>query len=244
MDARPDPARRRLLLAATAAPLVPLLAACAGAPGTSDGPPAPGPTLRVGDRWVYSGRDGFRDPLVWEETREVVAVAPGAIDIRVSWKGNRVDPTRVERWTTPGDLAVGALFDIETRRFTPPLPRWKYPLTPGEGWSLFAKQVNETTGRTDPINYWIKVGGWKPVTTPAGTFDAIALRIMMRLDDEEFWRTATETNYLFWYAPAVGNTVLEEKEAQYYDKGDPLSRATYRSQHGILEMVSWVKQAP
>jgi len=241
MDTPTDPARRRLLLAASLTPLVPLLAACAAAPGTSDGPPAPGPTLKVGDRWVYSGRDGFRDPLVWEETREVVAVTPGAIDIRVTWKGNRVDSTRVERWTTPGDLAVGAVFDIETRRFIPPLPRWKYPLTPGDGWSLFAKQVNETTGRTDPVNYWIKVGGWKPVTTPAGTFDAVALRIMMRLDDEEFWRTATESNYLFWYAPAVGNTVLEEKESQYYDKGDPMSRATYRSQHGVLELVAFRK---
>ena len=77
--------------------------------------------------------------------------------------------------------------------------------------------------------------------TPAGTFDAVALRIMMRLDDEEFWRTATEANYLFWYAPAVGNTVLEEKEAQYYDKGDPMSRATYRSQHGILDLVAFRK---
>ncbi|MEO8484715.1 MAG: hypothetical protein ABI585_00110 [Betaproteobacteria bacterium] len=230
--------RRRLLLAATAAPLVPFLAACAGAPGTRDGPPAPAPTLRVGDRWVYSGRDGFRDPLVWEETREVVAIAPGAIDIRVTWKGNRVDSTRVERWTLPGDLAVGAVFDIETRRFTPPLPRSKYPLAPGDSWSLFAKQVNETTRRDDPINYYVKVAGWKTVATPAGSFDAIGLRIMMRLDDEEFWRTATEANYLFWYAPAVGNTVLEEKEAQYYDKGDPMSRATYRSQHGTLELVS------
>ncbi len=81
------------------------------------------------------------------------------------------------------------------------------------------------------------------MTTPAGTFNAIGVRIMMRLDDEEFWRTATEANYLFWYAPDVGNTVTEEKEAQYYDKGDPLSRATYRSQHGILELVSFRRGA-
>src|SRR6185295_17685529 len=164
-------------------------------PGTVDGPPAPAPVYKVGDRWIYSGRDGFRDPLVWEETREVVAVAPGAIDIRVTWKGNRVDSTQVERWTSAGDLAQGAVFDIETRQFAPPLPRYKFPMTPGEKWSLFAKQVNLTTKREDPVNYYVNVSGWKKVTTPAGTFDAIGLRIFMRLDDEEFWRSATEANY-------------------------------------------------
>ena len=107
MDMPPDRIRRRLIAAASAAPLLPLLSACAGTPGTVDGPPAPAPVYKVGDRWIYSGRDGFRDPLVWEETREVIAVAPGAIDIRVTWKGNRVDSARVERWTSPGDLPQG-----------------------------------------------------------------------------------------------------------------------------------------
>lgn len=239
MDPHPDFDRRRLVLAASAAPLAPLLAACAGVTGAADGPPAPAPVYRVGDRWVYNGGDGFRDPLVWEETREVIAVAPGAIDVRVAWKGNRIDATQVERWATPGDLVQGAIFDVETRRFDPPLLRYKFPLTPGDSWNLWAKQVNMTTKRSDAVNYYVRVAGWKQVATPAGTFDAIGLRIFMRLDDEEFWRTATESNYLFWWSPAVGNTLTEEKESQYYDKGDPMSRATYRSQHGVLQLKSF-----
>ena len=62
---------------------------------------------------------------------------------------------------------------------------------------------------------------------------------LLRLDDEEFWRTETECNHLFWFAPAVGNTVHEEKEAQYFDKGDPLSRATFRTQHAVVELTSF-----
>ena len=234
-----DVSRRRLLLGASAMPLASLLSACAGVPGVADGPPAPAPSYRVGDRWNYSGRDGFRDPLVWEETREVIAVTSAGIDIRVTWRGNRVDATQVERWITPGDLRRGAVFDIETRDFNPPLPRYRFPLTPGDRWNLWAKQYNLTTNREDPINYYVNVAGWKQVQTPAGTFDAIGLRIIMNLDDEEFWRTATESTYLFWWAPAVGNTVVEEKESQYYDKGDPLSRATHRSQHGLLQLTSF-----
>ena len=32
------------------------------------------------------------------------------------------------------------------------------------------------------------VGGYEKITTPAGTFDAIRLKVFMRLDDETFWR--------------------------------------------------------
>ena len=239
MNATFDPNRRRLLAAASAAPFASLVAACAGVPGAADGPPAPAPVLKPGDRWVYSGRDGFRDPLLWDETREVVAANADGIDLRVGWKGPRIDTTRVERWTTPGDLAVGAIFDNETRRFAQPLPRWRYPLARGESWSVFAANVSEPSGRAGTINYHARVAGWRSIGTPAGTFDAIGIRVLIRLDDEEFWRTATECNHLFWYAPSVGNTVLEEKEAQYFDKGDPLSRATFRSQHAVIELTSF-----
>ena len=48
----------------------------------ADGPPAPAPVLKPGDRWVYSGRDGFRDPLLWDETREVVAASAAGMSSR------------------------------------------------------------------------------------------------------------------------------------------------------------------
>jgi hypothetical protein len=237
----PDPVRRRLLAALSAATVAPaaLLTACAGTPGSRDGPPAPAPVLKVGDRWVYSGRDGFRDPLIFEEAREVVSVGANGIGIRVSRKGPRIDTTRMERWTSPGDLAVGAIYDNETRRFAEPLPRWRFPLTPGDSWRLWAAQENETTGRNDRISYDARVGGWRSIETPAGTFDAVGVRVFQRLDDEEFWRFATEVNHLLWWSPAVGNTVREEREAEYRDKGDPLSAVSHRSQHAIIELTSF-----
>ena len=183
MNAPFDPARRRLLAAAAAVPVAGLVAACAGTPGAVDGPPAPAPVLKPGDRWFYSGRDGFRDPLVWDETREVVRVEPGLIDVSCVRRGPRIDASRSERWTSPGDLLVGAVFDFETRRFTRPLPRWRYPLAPGDVWSLFADNVNEPSGRPGTINYHARVGGWRSIATPAGTFDAVGVRVMIRLDD-------------------------------------------------------------
>ena len=234
-----DPARRRLLAAAAALPVATLVAACAGTPGAADGPPAPAPVLKAGDRWFYSGRDGFRDPLVWDETREVVRVEPGLIDVNYVRRGPRIDATRTERWFSPGDLLVGAIFDFETRRFAKPLPRWRYPLAPGDVWSLFADNVNEPSGRPGTINYPARVGGWRSIATPAGTFDAVGVRVMIRLDDEEFWRTATEVNHLLWWSPAVGNTVREERQAEYRDKGDPLSAFNHRTQNATFELTSY-----
>lgn len=234
-----DPVRRRLLAAVSAAPVAALLGACAGTPGAADGPPAPAPVYKVGDRWVYRVTDGFRDPAIYDETREVIALDARGFSIRVSRNGPRGDTTRVEQWAAPGDLLVGAIFDNETRRFAQPLPRWQFPITPGARWRLWTPQQNETSGRNDPINYDARVGGWRSIATPAGTFDAIGVRVFMRLDDEEFWRTSTEVNHLLWWSPAVGNTVREERLAEYRDKGDPLSAFNHRTQNATFELTSY-----
>ena len=93
--------------------------------GGADGPPVPAPVYRVGDRWVYSARDGFRAPVTWDETHEITAIDTQGITVRVTQKGPTVDNTRTEQWLSPGIVAVGALFDNETRRFTPSLTRYQ-----------------------------------------------------------------------------------------------------------------------
>ena len=96
------------------------------------------------------------------------------------------------------------------------------------------------TSKEGQINRYVRVGGWEKVSTPAGVFDAIRLRVIMRLDDEEFWRYPTTCNYLIWYAPAVGAPVREEKDAEYWEKGDRMDgMGAVRAQHTVLELVSF-----
>jgi len=62
----------------------------------------------------------------------------------------------------------------------------------------------------------------------------------MRLDDEEFWRYPTTCNYLVWYAPAVGAPVREEKDAEYYERGEEMDgQGAVRAQHTLLELTSY-----
>ena len=92
------------------------------------------------------------------------------------------------------------------------------------------------------VERYTSVGGYERVVTPAGTFDAIRLRVLMRLDDETFWRTPTECNYLVWYAPALGISVREEREGEYREKSDAREPwSTIRVQHALMTLVSFTR---
>jgi hypothetical protein len=209
--------------------------------GDTSGPVAAAPALpAVGARWIYRGREGFRSPLMWQETHEVTASGGNGVTVRVTLKGPYVDYERQEVSVGPGLLKTGALMDIETRRFATPLERYRFPLAPGASWNQWVDNFNETSRREGQINRYVRVGGWEKVSTPAGVFDAIRLRVLMRLDDEEFWRYPTTCNYVIWYAPAVGAPVREEKEAEYLERGDQMDgTGAVRAQHTLLELVSY-----
>ncbi|MEP7180945.1 MAG: hypothetical protein ABI886_02015 [Betaproteobacteria bacterium] len=234
---------RTLIVVLPAAALA-LLAGCAGTGFGGDGgaPAVEAPAYAVGDRWTYSATDGFfRSAVTWTETHEVMAVGADGVTVRITQKGSTVANQRIEQWPAPGKVRVGALFDAETRRFDPVvLDRYRYPLASGRTWSQWLDNFDESTGKPGQINHYVRVGGWDKVTTPAGTFDAISLRVLMRLDDEEFWRWPTTCNYLVWYAPAVRGIVREEKEGQYREKGDAIDgQSTIRSQHAVVELTGF-----
>ena len=218
------------------------LGACATVdqPGATDGPVAAAPTPIAGARWVYRGREGFRMPVVWEETHEITAVGNAGISVRVTLKGPGVDYERDELLSAPGVVRVGALMDVETRRFATPLLRYRYPLAPGATWNQWVDNFNERLNREGQINRYVRIGGWEKVRTPAGEFDALRMRVLMRLDDDEFWRYPTTCNYVIWYAPAVGAPVREEKDAEYYERGEEFDGlGAIRAQHTLLELTAY-----
>ena len=226
--------RRSFLLAASSA----LFSGCASIGGAS-GPPAPAPVYRVGDRWTYSGKDGYRLPVTWDETHEVIAVDAQGIAIRIAQKGPAVDNTRIERLSAPGIVTQGALFDTETRRFKTPLTRYQFPLTPGSKWSQFIDNYDESTNQEGQINNYRSVGGWEKVNVRAGEFDAIILRDFSHLDDETVFRYATALNYEIWWSPAAGASIRENKIATYREKNQGQFAVEHQSQNTVLELTSF-----
>jgi len=237
-----DPRRRELLAGLAGA----LVTGCASSPlgmsGTA-GPPIPAPQVRVGDRWSYHFEDGFRTPVVWDETHQVVSAGPSGIRVRVIGKGPTTDFERFEEWSAPGIITSGPVMDRETRPFVPPMERYKYPLIGGERWNQMFETAPGKFGYNGRLTRSVHVGGYESVTTPAGTFNALGMRVFMTVDDEEFWRTADQCNYAIWYAPEVGAMVRQEKEAQYREKGGMDSTATIRSQHTSIVLTSFSRGA-
>jgi hypothetical protein len=230
--------RSPLSCAALVVAVLVLTACAAPQPGGAPGPAVAAPTLRVGDRWTYQGTDGYRVPIVWEETHEITAIGPQGITVRITAKGPTVDSQRTETWSAPGVVLTGAVFDSETDRFDPALIRYKFPLTSGETWRQSVRDLNKPPGPFGPIQRHVEVGGYESVATPAGTFDAIRMRIIMQLDDETVWQYPTQCNYVVWYAPAVGAMVKEDKRSHSMQKSG-MEGIVVPGQYAIVELVSF-----
>ena len=201
------------------------------------------PQYRVGDRWVYRVRDGFANPTIYEETHAVTAVGTDGVTVNVIVTGGGHTVQRVERWVDGGRMAQGALLDIETRRFDEPLVMFRFPMQPGSTWTQRVGNVDLYTGRRGPIARYVRVAGQERVTTPAGTFDAVRLNVIMQLDDEEFWRWPTDATYTVWYAPAAKAPVREVRRADYLEKGGDESVGRLPSQYALVELVSFTPGA-
>ena len=104
--------------------------------------------------------------------------------------------TRTELWSAPGQVKVGAAYENETRTFKVPFQRYNFPLASGKVWNQWDDTFNEATSESGQINRYVRLSGWDKVSTPAGTFDAISMQVVMRLDDETFWRWPTTCNYM------------------------------------------------
>lgn len=235
-----DPNPLRVAAVSMAAAL--LVGACASIDvGGNPGPPVQAPDYRVGDRWVYHIVDGYRAKVVWDETHEVASIAPDGITVKVAAKGPTIDVERIEQWPAPGVVLQGSAYEDETNRFDPPLIRYRFPLATGERWNQRVRNLDQPPAPYGPISRLVTVGGYEKVTTPAGTFDAIRMRVIMQMDDETFWRFPTECNYLIWYAPAVGASVREHKTSQWRDKGGQDASGFHPGQNANVELVSFTR---
>jgi hypothetical protein len=226
--------RRTFLLATPAV----LATGCVSVGGAA-GPPMPAPTWRVGDRWVYNCADGYRVLVQWTETHEVTHVDATGIAVRVTGQGG-VNFQRVELLSSPGVVKIGAVYDPDERReFNPPMTRFEFPLTPGTTWSQQLRNLNPENQLQSNISRFVKTGGYETVTSPAGTFNAITMRTLMSVDDNNPFRWPTQCNYVTWWAEAPGNVVRMTKYATYRERGDGREAIEFRAQNTVIELASY-----
>ena len=89
----------------------------------------------------------------------------------------------------------------------------------------------------------MKVGGYETVTVPAGTFNAITMRTMMSVDDNNPFRFPTQCDYVTWWAEVAGNIVRMTKYSTYRERGDSLDGGQIRAQNTTIELASYSRAA-
>jgi hypothetical protein len=206
--------------------------------GGNPGPPVPAPDHRVGDRWTYHGELGFRTKVVWDETHEITSIGPDGIKVQVSTVERGQTTVRTETWQAPGVVLAGSVLDEGTRRFDPALLRYRYPLATGESWQQRIRDLDRPINPFGPILRQVTVGGYESVTTPAGTFDAITMRVVLTLDDETAFRTATQCTGTIRYSPPAAAAARTEYSCWYREKGDQ-SRVNLPGPNPVLELTSY-----
>ncbi len=114
----------------------------------------------------------------------------------------------------PERLRAGTVCLDEVRRYPTPLQLLAFPIAPGQRSGKWVDVVSEG-GSKGQINYSYRTHGWEKVTVPAGTFDAIRIDVYMTLDDSTAFRSGTNCNFTYWYAPAARGSVRERRAAQF-----------------------------
>jgi hypothetical protein len=217
-----------------------LASGCVSVGGVA-GPPAPAPVLRVGDRWIYNCTDGFRLPVVWVEAHEVTRIDAAGITMTVTARGD-LNFERTETLSSPGVVVSGAVFNPdETRNFQPPMTRFDFPLTPNTQWSQRLRNFNPVNQLTDQVDRFVRVGGYETVTVPAGTFNALTMRTIMSVDENNPFRFPFQCNYLTWWSPEAGATVRETKFATYRERGDTRDAFEIRAQNTDIQLASYTR---
>lgn len=136
------------------------------------------PKFTVGDTWIvrFDHSDG---------TIKVTGVSP--FRVTMTWRGHH------NTYTPGGNLISGQIGTVNGS-FNPNLGTFDFPLWPGKHWSKdwsLRTDEGEIGGTTEG-----RALDWEKVTVPAGTLDALKLKI-------EYSTPLTDTRMTCWYAPEV-----------------------------------------
>ncbi len=229
------PARRRLLLAAAAATVLP--AGCA-TPARFEAPPAGAVSLaapRTGQRWRYAEIDLYNGRQRAEVLARVVEAQPGAIRISLSGASGRERDDEIR--ADAARIVQEPWYDL-TQVFEQPLPTLPLPLAAGQ--RLRTSTYFHTPAAPDDRLWWgdwLEAPGWQRVRVPAGEFLALRVDRTIHFRHPDIWREHCRRWDTAWYAPEVGRWVLRQWTGEWLMPDGPTRAVVYedRIQWALLD---------
>lgn len=238
--------RRRLLLGAAALPLL-ATTGCALVPFEALPPlarsplPGPGPDARmrapaVGQRWTYALLNQFNSAQLDTVTESVASAGDTVVVARRSASGRDLPEERHGRW---GQLLRDAAWDYPLN-LDEPVPLWPAAWVPGSRQSLFTRYRMDGGSFRFAIQVQADSMGWERITVKAGSFSALRVERLIRLQHEDFTRLDTVRRDRLWLAPEVGRFVARETSGRYLLGGNGFdSQAESLEDHFRWELTGW-----
>ena len=192
-----------------------------------------GPSVRVGDTWMYNTLNGWTGGLEYISVNTVKEVTPKGIAIE-SASLDRSSVSTVSR--TTGFNVTRIASPSSTKRFDPFYPNFSFPLQVGKSWRGDVTLSDSSKSGETQARFTGTAVRWESVTVPAGTF--IALRVELRgtyVGDVGGSIVTGTIEDTLWYSPEIRNAVRAEYKDTYG------SGTVYN--HDVHELVRyWVAQ--
>lgn len=188
-----------------------------------------GPSVKVGDTWIFNKLDGWNGVLEDVSVVRVTRVDYNGIHMEATGPDGS-NPARIQR--TTGFNLVRIEAPGFTKTTLPFYPNFSFPLWVGKTWKgKVAFESSDQPGKQVQAELAARVAGFESVTVPAGTF--FALRIEMSgpyraRNMDTSWTGVIEDT--LWYAPEVRNAVR-------YEYKDTSGASPYN--HEIHELVNY-----
>lgn len=162
------------------------------------------PDVKVGDSWTYKQTFVLGGEPAQPSTFLVIEVSGDRILTRTG--------PRTDAWTRDWGQTETARAGKVTFSAAPAWEHYRFPLEVGQGWTSSFKTVSHSGERHQDWEWTGKVEAVESVTTAAGTFEALRVRI------DGSYRCTKGCNFsgtraqTLWYAPAVKRHVKTEFE--------------------------------
>ncbi|WP_018410952.1 DUF3108 domain-containing protein [Methyloversatilis thermotolerans] len=218
-----DPIRRRMLTRAPGLVLMgalPLgLAGCVSARlyEHADAPPD-GLKVSVGDAWSYREINGYNRERVADVRYTVRGTTPLELEVEVDGKPlSALRSGQIERYAAPWVVAQDTVYDRDNR-YEPPLPVLPTVLEPGVRESWQSMVIDDPKDRARRWHVQLDVLGEERVTVPAGEFDALRIRRLIKFEHPDFFRMFSERREELWYAPEIRRWIRREWSGSYQQR--------------------------
>ena len=197
----------------------------------------------AGDTHIYRVTNGYNNETRGQVSYRVDKVDADRVVMAVTTETPGTSIATTEVYAPDGNWLRHPLTNRDQPvdyEFVPAFPAYRFPLEPGNEWSLRVDAVNPATGARRSVRVDATVLGAERIRVPAGDFDTLKIRRTVYAGDATNYLGLTETTIseIEWYAPSLRRYVRLISDSYYRDSTRRQAAQVMRGDWSRYELVS------